>query len=200
MSGLVFLVRCVGFSVSYSICLVQCFLFSVPGLVFLVQCVWLSVSCSVRLVQCVWFSVSRKLNTRLSNRVYFILAAFQKSRHQNLNSFNPFIDKMNQFNKITRLNLKSGTSHGRIVSELILKKLLPMSSGTPWIYQLIGLVGRVFANGPGDLCSVLGCVIPKTLKMVLNTSLLSTQQYKVHIKGRVELSRERSSALPYTSV
>ena len=37
-------------------------------------------------------------------------------------------------------------------------------------------------------------------KMVLDTSLLNTQKYKVHIKGKVEQSRERSSALPYTSV
>ena len=51
------------------------------------------------------------------------------------------------------------------------------------IPRLIGLVGRVFANGSGDLCSILGPVIPKTLKMVLDTSLLNTQQYKVHIKG-----------------
>ena len=63
-----------------------------------------------------------------------------------------------------------------------------------------GLVGRVFANGPGDLGSILGRVIPKTLKVVLVTSLLNTQQYKVCIKGKVEQSRERSSALPYTLV
>ena len=37
-------------------------------------------------------------------------------------------------------------------------------------------------------------------KMVLGSSLLNTQHYKVHIKGKVEQSRERSSALPYTSV
>ena len=66
--------------------------------------------------------------------------------------------------------------------------------------QLISLVGRVFANGPGDLGSIPGCVIPKTLKMVLDTSLLNTQQYKVCIKGKVEQSRERTSALPYTLV
>ena len=65
---------------------------------------------------------------------------------------------------------------------------------------LIGLVSRVFTNGPGDRDSVPGHVIPKTLKMVLDTSLLNTQQYKVHIKGKMEQSRERSSALPYTSV
>ena len=38
------------------------------------------------------------------------------------------------------------------------------------------------------------------LKMVLDTSLLSTQQYKVHIKGKVEQSGERSCTLSYTSV
>ena len=68
------------------------------------------------------------------------------------------------------------------------------------IVVVCGLVGRVFANGPGDLVSILGCVMPKTLKMVLDTSLLNTQQYKVRIKGKVEQSWERSSALPYTSV
>ena len=46
----------------------------------------------------------------------------------------------------------------------------------------IGLVGRVFTNGSGDLASNPGCVIPKTLKMVLDTSLLNSQQYKVRIK------------------
>ena len=49
-----------------------------------------------------------------------------------------------------------------------------------------GLVGRVFANGPGNLGSTPGRVIPKTLKMVLDTSLLNSQQYKVRIKGKVE--------------
>ena len=36
--------------------------------------------------------------------------------------------------------------------------------------------------------------------MVLDTSLLNNQYYKVCIKGKVELSREKISALPYTSV
>ena len=48
------------------------------------------------------------------------------------------------------------------------------------------LVGRVFASGPGDLGSIPGRIIPKTLKMVLDTSLLNTQQYKVRIKSKVE--------------
>ena len=64
----------------------------------------------------------------------------------------------------------------------------------------IGLEVRVFTNGPGDLGSIPGRVIPKTQKMVLDTSLLNTQHYKVRIKGKVEQSRERSSALPYTLV
>ena len=68
------------------------------------------------------------------------------------------------------------------------------------ICRLIGLVGRVFTNVPGDLGSIPGRIIPKTLKIVLDTSLLNTQQYKVRIKGEVEQSRERSSTLPYTSV
>ena len=67
-------------------------------------------------------------------------------------------------------------------------------------YHYIGLVGRVFANGPGDLGSIPGRVIPKTLKMVLDTSLLNTQQCKVRIKDKGEQFRERSSSLPYTSV
>ena len=66
--------------------------------------------------------------------------------------------------------------------------------------RLISLVGRVFTNDSEDLSSIPGRVISKTLKMVLDTSFLNTQQYKVRIKGKVEQSRERSSALPYTSV
>ncbi len=64
----------------------------------------------------------------------------------------------------------------------------------------IGIMVKMSANGPGDLGSIPGCVIPKTLKMVLDTSLLNTQQYKVRIKGKMEQFWERSSALPYTSV
>ena len=76
------------------------------------------------------------------------------------------------------------------------------SIGNMKLYEslLIGLVGRVFANGPEDLGSIPGRVIPKILKMVLDTALLNTQRYKVRIKGKVEQSRERSSALSYTLV
>ena len=66
--------------------------------------------------------------------------------------------------------------------------------------DIIGPAVRVFANGPGDLGSIPGRVIPKTLKMELDTTLLNTQHYKVRFKGKVEQSREWSSALPYTLV
>ena len=64
------------------------------------------------------------------------------------------------------------------------------------VNRLIGLVGRVFANSPGDR----SLSHTKDLKMVLDTSLLNTQHYKVRIKGKVEQSKERSSALSYASV
>ena len=62
------------------------------------------------------------------------------------------------------------------------------------------IVIRVIANGPGDQGSMPGQVIPKTQKMVLDTSLLNTQHSKVCIKGKVKQSREWSSTLPYTLV
>ena len=36
--------------------------------------------------------------------------------------------------------------------------------------------------------------------MLLDASLINTQQYKVGIKGKVEQSKERSNAFPYTSM
>ena len=61
-----------------------------------------------------------------------------------------------------------------------------MSSLLGLINRFTVQVARVFANGPGDLGSIPGRVIPKTFKMVLDTSLLNTQQYKVPIKDKVE--------------
>ena len=61
---------------------------------------------------------------------------------------------------------------------------------------------RVFASGPGDHVGRAFANVRQTkdFKMVLDTSLLNTQQYKVEIRGKMEQSRERSSALLYTSV
>ena len=64
----------------------------------------------------------------------------------------------------------------------------------------IDMMVNVFANGPGDRSSIPARVIPKTQKMILDASLLNTQHYKVQIKYKVEQSKERSSALPYTLV
>ena len=63
-----------------------------------------------------------------------------------------------------------------------------------YIYILpdIGLGVRVFANGPGDLGSIPGRVIPKTQKMVLDAS----QHYKVRIKGKVEQYRKGVAPSP----
>ena len=81
-------------------------------------------------------------------------------------------------------------------AQVIEKRQLNQWRASYYIYsnRLIGLVVRVFANGPGDLGSIPGRIIPKSLKMVLDTPLLNTQQYKVRIKGKVE------NSLPYTSV
>ena len=57
-------------------------------------------------------------------------------------------------------------------------------------------MGRVFAISPGDLSSIPARVIPNTLKMVLDTYLLNTQQYKVRVKDKMAQSTERSCVLP----
>ena len=80
-----------------------------------------------------------------------------------------------------------------VITLLILLILLLLSPD-------ISIMVRVFANGPEDLGSIPGRVIPKTPKMALDASLLNTQHYKVRIRGKVGQSWERSSALPYTSV
>ena len=61
-------------------------------------------------------------------------------------------------------------------------------------------MSRVFANGPADLRSILGRLIPKTQKMVIGATLLNTQHYKVMIKDKEGQSMEWSSPFPNTSV
>ncbi len=79
-----------------------------------------------------------------------------------------------------------------------LGKYIPLICGlncttlAPWV--------ECSPNGPGDLGSIPGRVIRKTLKMLLDTSLLNTQHYKVRIKGKVKQFRERRGALPYISL
>ncbi len=63
------------------------------------------------------------------------------------------------------------------------------------INRVIGLMSKMFADGPGDQGSIPGRVIPKTQKIVLDASSLNTQHYKVC--GTIQ---ERSCTLLYTSV
>ena len=53
-----------------------------------------------------------------------------------------------------------------------------INSHYKWIEKKL-LSSRVFAYGPGDWDSILGRVIAKTQKMVLDASLPDTQHYKV---------------------
>ena len=48
-------------------------------------------------------------------------------------------------------------------------------------------MSSIFANGSGDWDSIPGRVLPKTQKIVLDAAFLSTQHYKVKIKGKVEI-------------
>ena len=67
-------------------------------------------------------------------------------------------------------------------------------------YRLLYTYTEPLANDPGDRASIPGQVIPKTQKIVLDVALVSTQHYKVRIKGKVEQSWEWSSTLSYTLV
>ena len=96
-------------------------------------------------------------------------------------------------------HIKSIFIFNRLLKSVYIVVIIYIIFQTVIIFTLdIGIMIRVFANGPGDLGSILGRVIPKTQKMVLDTYLLNTQHYKVRIKDKVEQSRERSSALLYT--
>ena len=50
-----------------------------------------------------------------------------------------------------------------------------------YIYRAIGLMSKVFTNGPGDWSSIPGRVIPKIKRMLLDAA----QHYNVRIKGTI---------------
>ena len=56
---------------------------------------------------------------------------------------------------------------------------------------------RVFTNGTGDQSSIPGQVILKTQKIVLDPSLLNTQQYKVRVKWSNPGNGVASSPTPW---
>ena len=62
--------------------------------------------------------------------------------------------------------------------------------------QAIGLVGRVFENGPGDRGSIPGWVILKNQKMILDDTLLNIQYYKVQIKRKWSKLRKEVVSSP----
>ena len=65
----------------------------------------------------------------------------------------------------------------------------------PFRLFFISIVGRVI-NGPRDLGSIPDQVIPKTQKMVLDTSLLNTQHYVVRVKDKWGNPGKRVSPSP----
>ena len=60
----------------------------------------------------------------------------------------------------------------------------------------VGIMVKVFTNGLGDQGSIPGWVIPKVQKMVLDTSLLNTQHYKVRIKDKWRSPRKGVALSP----
>ena len=62
--------------------------------------------------------------------------------------------------------------------------------------RAIGLMSRVFPSGPEDRGSIPGQVVPKTQKWYLMPPSLTFRIISLRIKGKVERSREWSSALP----
>ena len=60
--------------------------------------------------------------------------------------------------------------------------------------NFIGLVGRVFNNGLGDRDSILGCVIPKTLKRVLIPTCLTLSN--IRYVSRVKWSNPGKGVAP----
>ena len=66
------------------------------------------------------------------------------------------------------------------------------------LHRVIGLMSTVFANGLGDRGSIQGRVIPKTPKMVVDTILLYTHQYKVRIKVKRSNSGNGAALSPTT--
>ena len=109
-----------------------------------------------------------EIKQMISNNIYFFFFFFKKSNIENIVLITI---KHLQTNQILALN-----NPYRV--DLLLNILA--------IYWVISLMSRVFANGAGDQGSIPDQVIPKTQKMVLDTSLLNTQHYKVRIKGKVE--------------
>ena len=69
-------------------------------------------------------------------------------------------------------------------------------SNLSYHYSSFDQPGRVFVIGPGDWGSISGRVILKTQKLVLDTSLLNAQHYKVRFQeksGAIQGKEKRTS-------
>ena len=69
---------------------------------------------------------------------------------------------------------------------------------TVWRKLIFLPSGWVFPNELGDCGSISGRVIPKTQKMVLDTSLLNTQHYKVRFNGKYNIPVKGVALTPTT--
>ena len=99
--------------------------------------------------------------------------------------------------KISFCSINCSHNHQVVVGSrgLTISKILDLYlSSFNWF---IGLVGRVFASGPGDLGSITGRVIPKTLKMVLDTSCLTLSN--IRYISRVKWSNPGKGVAPSPS-
>ena len=149
-----------------------------------------------------WQSNMKYCNSCWRNVLRVLNEAVCISHHKNLFFFpSPAMINNYSWRQIFRFKITQEKLTCRLNQSYIhfFKALLSRCKGRMY-NRLIGPVGRAFANDPGNLESIPGCVITKIFKMVLDTSLLNTQQYKVRIEGKVEQSRERSRVLPYNSV
>ena len=101
----------------------------------------------------------------------------------------------NQFFNTHEINEKYSTT---LLKHMTLRKIISTSSSIH--VPVIGIMVRVFVNCPETWVQSLVELYQRLKKMVFDTTLLNTPRYKVKIKGKVEQSRERSSALPYSLV
>ena len=98
------------------------------------------------------------------------------------------------------VELRLTSYHSDILCEFEVQLSYDVHFGTITLGKIpdIGMMVRVFAIVSGDLGSIPGRVIPKTQNMVHDASTLNIQHYKVRIKDKVQQSKERRRALPYS--
>ena len=62
-------------------------------------------------------------------------------------------------------------------------KITPKYQTSKLSNHAIGLISRLFANGPRDQGSIPSWAVPKTQKIALDAASLNTQHYKVMCQG-----------------